>query len=68
MNKYTAVFGYLIAVNFEALVIIMALFKVIPWLNEQNYIQFNWGYILIPIGSTVVLKDYYNVIKKIMKY
>lgn len=68
MNKNIAIFGYLIAVNFEVVVIILTLYKAIPWLDNAYPMFFNWSYILIPAGVIIAIKDYYNVIKKIMKY
>lgn len=61
------VFGYFSAASIQAVVLIVAGFKLVPFLEQEYPISVEWFYIVWPTAILTIFHTYYVVVKLILK-
>ncbi|MEY4630319.1 MAG: hypothetical protein RIQ81_439 [Pseudomonadota bacterium] len=67
MNKMTRGFSYLLAVNFEVLVVIFGAWGAAKWLDAEYPQSFRWLMVTVPLAFIVIAHSFYAVIRALMR-
>ena len=67
MNKDLRAASYLIAANFEVIVLIIGAWEIAKWANEKYPISFSWLMVTMPIAVIIIIKSWYVFFNEILK-
>lgn len=67
MNNLSKAISYLIAVQFQAVALIIAAWLVGEWLNSHYPRDFSWYVVTIPIGVLSIAHTFYVLIRYVLK-
>lgn len=60
-------FAYLMAANFQAVLLIGLAFKLVSYLEKEYSQSFPWDYLVWPICLLIIAHSYYLIMRQIMK-
>ncbi len=67
MNKDMRIASYLIAANFEVVVLIIGAWEIAIWLDNNYPVSFDWKLLTMPLAVIIIIKSWYVLFKEIIK-
>ena len=67
INKDLKIASYLLAANFEVVVLILGACEIAKWLNDHYPKGFDWLMVTMVIALIIIIKSWYVLFKEIIK-